>query len=124
MKEDQYKVILVYATSHALRAEKVLQGNGIFEFAAGRAFDRAFDSEIRLLVIDDPQTDHRLVGIREIELAHGDAEHAAPLPAGARDQEFAFDFERHFGFPASSFRQAERRVNFGVTERARPIITL
>ena len=29
MKSDQYTVILVYATSHALRAEKVLQGDGI-----------------------------------------------------------------------------------------------
>jgi hypothetical protein len=29
MKGDQYTVILVYATSHALRAEKVLLGDGI-----------------------------------------------------------------------------------------------
>jgi hypothetical protein len=29
MTGNQYTVILVYATSHALRAEKVLQGDGI-----------------------------------------------------------------------------------------------
>ena len=30
MSCDQYAVILVYSTSYALRAEKVLQGAGIF----------------------------------------------------------------------------------------------